>query len=248
MMLERFTRSMRRQDWLAVAIEFFLVVAGVLLAFQINEWATQRAAAQERGAASQRLLREAEETVAFFRMGVAAQRQLNDDLSYALAMVQSGRWPGADREKMTRGLARAREMTTPAPPSSVYDDLVSSGAFGELGDWQMRSAIARYNATLKFHRESVEYLRLLLPKLEQFEALKYEFDPIGRSRARLVVDFAKLERDVTLQETLALTADMQNLALILRERNLKRAIEMCREIGRIAGLPCNLDRSQPSFD
>jgi hypothetical protein len=245
--LKRVTDSLRRQDWTAVAIEFLLVLVGVLLAFQINEWASEHDAKKERSAAAQRLLLEAEETVAFFRLGVAAQQRLNDDLSYAISNVKPGGWAEADQKRMTQGLARALEMTTPGPPSSVYDDLVSSGAFGEIGDPQMRTAVARYNATLKFHRESVEYLRQSLPRLDQFEALSYTFDPAKR-RAGLIVDFAKLEKDQLLKEELALAANAQTIALVLRQRNLKRAIEMCQEIGRIAGQPCRLDRPAPSFD
>ena len=91
MILKRMTESLRRQDWTAVTIEFFLVLIGVLLAFQINEWASKRAARDEQNAAVQRLLTEAEETVAFFHLGVRAQQQLIADLNYALTEAQAPR-------------------------------------------------------------------------------------------------------------------------------------------------------------
>jgi hypothetical protein len=245
--LKHVTDSLRRQDWIAVAIEFFLVLIGVLLAFQINQWASERVARVDRNAAAQRLLLEAEEAVAFFRLGVTAQGQLNEDLGYAIANAESRRWATADQERMTEGLMRALEMTTPGPPSSVYDDLVSSGAFGRIGDPRMRTAVARYNATLKFHRESIEYLRQSLPKLQEFDALEYTFDPAA-GRTRLTVDFAKLGNDARLREELAVVANTQGIAMVLRKRNLKRAIEMCEEIGRVAGRRCRLDRPPPSFN
>lgn len=38
MILSRLTRALREQNWLAVVLEFVIVLAGVLLAFQISSW------------------------------------------------------------------------------------------------------------------------------------------------------------------------------------------------------------------
>ncbi|MHA6287638.1 hypothetical protein [Maricaulis sp. CAU 1757] len=38
MILSRLTRAVRQQNWFAVALEFVIVVAGVLLAFQVTAW------------------------------------------------------------------------------------------------------------------------------------------------------------------------------------------------------------------
>ena len=243
MILKRMTDSLRRQDWAAVTIEFLLVLIGVLLAFQINEWATERAAREERNAAAQRLLVEAEDTIAFFRLGVRSQEELLADLGYVLTA-----FPPVDRNRMVSGLRRAADLSTPGPPSSVYEDLVSSGEFGRMGDAQMRTSVARYSSTLKFHRESIDYLRQRLPKLEDSNALTYVFDSASPGQIRLDIDVAAFRSDAALQEKLALAANMQTIALVLRKRNLKRAIEMCQEIARVAGRPCRTDRPPPSFD
>jgi hypothetical protein len=248
MINKRVADSLRRQDWTAVAIEFALIVVGILLAFQINEWASERVARQEREAATQRLLDEAEETVAFFKLGVSAQHGLHKSLGSSLERLQSGKWSDADRRSIAAGLANSTVMTTPNPPSSVYDDLVSSGAFGTMGDPQMRAAVAKYEATLKFHRESIEYLRGRMPSLDEAPAFRFSFDSASRGPARLDIDFNELTHDQGLQEKLALVAEMQSIALVLRQRNLKRAIEMCQEIARFAGRPCNINRPLPSFD
>ena len=38
MLLRRITKHVREQNWFAVALDFFIVVAGILIAFQITEW------------------------------------------------------------------------------------------------------------------------------------------------------------------------------------------------------------------
>jgi len=42
MILARLTRAMRQQNWFAVALEFVIVVAGVVIGFQVTAWNAER--------------------------------------------------------------------------------------------------------------------------------------------------------------------------------------------------------------
>ena len=43
MLLRRITKHVKDQNWLAVALDFVIVVAGILIAFQINAWSDRQA-------------------------------------------------------------------------------------------------------------------------------------------------------------------------------------------------------------
>src|SRR5215469_9920452 len=101
MIVRRVTNALKRQDWAAVTIEFILVVVGVLLAFQINEWASERQEKARREAAMTRLLDEAEDDVGYFRWQVEGHQEAVGDLSYALDRMQNGTWRDADQARMT---------------------------------------------------------------------------------------------------------------------------------------------------
>jgi len=116
-----------------------------------------------------------------------------------------------------------------------------------MGDARMRAAVARYTSTLRFHQQSVVYLRQLLPRLEEHAGFRYELNPETR-RTRQLVDLEQVRSNPLVMSKLALATNVQGIALVLRQRNLKRAIEMCSEIGRVAGTNCRLDRPPPSFD
>ncbi|HJU77006.1 MAG TPA: hypothetical protein VJ597_03645 [Sphingomicrobium sp.] len=240
LILERTAHAIRKQDWFAVAIEFTLVVAGVLLAFQINEWANEREERQERSAATIRLLDEAEETVAYFRAGVQAQQQLVNDLDYALRAVDGRRWQDADRARITRGLSQVNVTVPPAPPSSIYDDLVASGRIGSIGDTELRTSIANYWSTLRFYQRFTDYIRQSMPAFEDFRALKYRYRNDNLQRMSLSVDLPALAGDELLQEKLAITARWQNISLGFRKRLLAQAVTMCSELARMAERPCKV--------
>lgn len=248
MIVKRLTQALKRQDWAVVSIEFVLVVAGVLLAFQINEWSNGRAAANDREAATDRLLVEAEETVAYMRQTVIFQETLVDDLNFALLKIQVGQWRLQDEKRMSAGFFRARTSPPLSPPSSVYDDLVASGAFGKIGNAELRSTIANYRSALTFSGAVREKLTRDMPRLEEHGSFRYVFTPEGRRRLRLDVDFQALRRDGLLLEKLAMLADDQRIFLLNRRRVLTDAKGMCVRLGRYVGRACNLDLPLPTFD
>ena len=54
MLLRSLTKHVRDQNWFAVFLDFFIVVAGILIAFQITEWNEARSSSIE----EQELLRQ----------------------------------------------------------------------------------------------------------------------------------------------------------------------------------------------
>ena len=46
MLLRRLARHVRNQNWLAVLLDFFIVVFGILIAFQLQAWGERKAIAK----------------------------------------------------------------------------------------------------------------------------------------------------------------------------------------------------------
>jgi hypothetical protein len=231
-----------------IAIEFMLVVLGVLLAFQINEWANGRADAAERRLATERLLEEAERTIAYNRQAVEFERSLLSDLGFAVGLIQRGSWRPDDEARMVNGLARARSMVALAPPSSVYEDVVSSGDLNKIGDVALRSAISRYRSTLSFEERMRQQLQVPLATYERIPAFRYKVDPAGNQRIRLWVDFPALLRDGQALQTIALTAENHRILNMLRVRALRDSEEMCVALAGAVGRICNRNLPPPAFN
>lgn len=240
MIVRRVMDALKRQDWAAVAIEFILVVLGVLLGFQINEWASERQARSERQAATARLLDEAESDVSYLRYEVEQHRQVVGDLSFALGRLQNGTWRKSEEPRMLSGLTSSVYLDSPSPPSSVYDDIVAAGMLGEIGDPQLRSSISAYRAKLNLLSRLVDYIRLTAPKLDREESVHYAYDARGPRPARLVVDFPELSRDAKLQSSLAMLNDRQAFILRTWGETLQAAESMCRELGRGLKRSCDV--------
>lgn len=55
MILRRITRNVREQNWLAVGLDFFIVVIGVFVGLQVQQWAEEQRQVRLEGAYTQRL-------------------------------------------------------------------------------------------------------------------------------------------------------------------------------------------------
>ena len=64
MILRRLAEALRRQDWLTVAVEFLIVVAGIFVGLQVSDWNEQRKAREEELVYLERLLQDLDESIA----------------------------------------------------------------------------------------------------------------------------------------------------------------------------------------
>lgn len=229
-----------------VVIEFVLVVVGVLFAFQINEWAAERASEEARQQASERLLEEVERNVAYIRQATDYEQGNVNALMAVIKRVNEGRGTPTAEATMMSKLVSTRSMVALAPPSSVYDDLVSSGELNRIGDERVRAAIGRFRSTLSFEERMRQQLQTTLPAFERIGAFRYSIDPGSPMSMR--VDFAALERDTPARQIVALTAENHRILLMLRTRALRDSERMCLALSRTVGRACNLQRPPPSFD
>ena len=155
--MSRFFRAIRRSlidegkplAYLKYAVgEVLLLVVGILIALQVNDWNDSRHQRIRERQALERLHDEADRGVeylsgiveSFDRYGVAQEA--------ALAALSNGDWEWVDPELMREGLVTLSFFPTLSPPRSAYDDLISSGVFGELTDTEVRTAVAAYHASL----------------------------------------------------------------------------------------------------
>lgn len=74
MMLRRFSRRIKQENWLAASIDLLIVVVGILIALQVNNWNERRASLIVSDAAKLTLRAELEQAKAEIKRGLAFNR------------------------------------------------------------------------------------------------------------------------------------------------------------------------------
>lgn len=128
MILRHFAANLRRQDWIAIAIELAVVAAGVLIVLQASNWNADRQTDAKAADCNQRLradLREKawayEDQIGYSNNVVANAKRAADALS--------GKTPLSDEALQIAGYRAQHEINVRR--RATYDELTSTGAILE---------------------------------------------------------------------------------------------------------------------
>jgi hypothetical protein len=133
------------RDWLGIAIEVIVVVVGVLIAFQIDQWADGRKQAREERQFLTRLYSEYGRSIAEVR---EANSEHDEVMSQARAIVAARHSPAvlaryAHENGFGCGIAR-QPLTT--FNDTAYQELVASGRINTISDPELRSDVRELTA------------------------------------------------------------------------------------------------------
>lgn len=162
-MLRSLSTHFKNQNWMAVAIEFLIIVVGVFLGLQAQEWNQQRTDRIEEQAYMERL---AEGFVAIdrdLRQCLSVYADSLDAINVvSQAFEDSGEYHTiviANRDDFANALIRMTADTVPAGRSATYLEMLSTGDLSILRDTELRDALVAYDERAQTNRESWRSLR-----------------------------------------------------------------------------------------
>jgi len=233
--LQRLAEALRRRDWLGLLFEVLVVTLGVLLAFEIEQWAQERQRAADERQFLERL---------HFDYGRAAQ-EMRIVISHHDRVIQDYREAFAARHDPTRlqtlshelGACQAGYLRTAPFSDTVFQELISAGKLDRIRDPQLRAKIrdlTTEQASLKDRAAAGrEVTRDEGPSLTRHH--RYEILPDGRSTCRVM--WSELFTDPAAVTAAVRTYRMHELVGQGR-RDLLRETESVRmEVGALLGKP-----------
>lgn len=149
MILRRLTTALRKQDWFTVAIETLIVVFGVFIGLQVNNWNEART---NKATGAAYLARIAEDIRSDDARLAETMQTWREDAVQADIIVRF--LEGEPLEDLTdweafQTLYYGAGWTPFSPNRVTYDELISTGKFGLVGDPALRREIGDYYAALE---------------------------------------------------------------------------------------------------
>lgn len=144
MLLRRVVAHARRQDWMAIAIEFVLLVLGVFLGIQVANWNEAREAGLKSAVFTERLKADLRGEDWTYQFLLAYHREVLANANRAVQALE-GRAPLSD-EALLISAYRATQYRNRSQRGSTYDELISTGNIDLIRDRTLRdTAIRLYN-------------------------------------------------------------------------------------------------------
>lgn len=153
MILRRIISHFRKQEWTAICIDFFIVVAGVFVGMQAQAWNESRHDRVQERMYIERLTRDftaIEERTTFasdkWQAVVDASRRLLSDVDEFNATGRNTRAQG----EILSDLNQIQGTRIPAPRAATFVELLSTGEIRVLRDDTLRDALLAYDTQTQY--------------------------------------------------------------------------------------------------
>ena len=190
MVLRRFTKHIRDQNWAAIGIEFVIVVLGVFLGIEVSNWNEARRQADAERATLARLTEEFGTVEVHLAHAVSQYATTVRSTGAVIVALRSGH-PPAD-EPAFRQCLRDAQYIWDAPAQSVtYSELVSTGALSRLSDARLRAALTHYgHHAERYARKLPQALAVVLaPDSNYLQAVSWSADPADWEKDNAIVEY-----------------------------------------------------------
>lgn len=146
MVVRRFRDDVAKHNWFAVAMDLMIVVLGVFLGLQANNWNEERLDRKRGEQYRQRLIDDLDANHEDFRQRIVYYRQVHD---VGYAALQDLRSPNSrDAIAFLVNAFKATYIWPRSAQRATYQEIVSAGAMGLLGSEEIRQKVMYYYSAL----------------------------------------------------------------------------------------------------
>jgi hypothetical protein len=143
MLLRTLTQHVKDQNWFAVGLDFFIVVVGVFIGLQVQQWANDQERQKREFTYLERLHEEVLRTGELREENVARRDKTLMDLKTARGSLFSEGDYEALEPSTCLALALANVMTKVTADLPTVAELLSAGQLDTLGSAEVRSSVVR---------------------------------------------------------------------------------------------------------
>lgn len=169
MILRRLTAHVKAQDWFAAAVDFVIVVLGVFVGLQANNWNAARTTDQRSRAVTAQLVEDLRDEAWGFQYLLEYSDDVLQNAEQALGALESR--AAMSDESFLAAAYRATQYREPRRRRSTFDELISTGEIGLIRDRTLRDLAIKVYTTPMFdniRREGVgsryrEAFRMAVP-------------------------------------------------------------------------------------
>ncbi len=169
--------SLSKKDWTGYLVELVVVVVGILIAFQVDEWRDGLQVERDRRAALVRLKQETRSNIRACENSVPFRARLARSVQLVLHSIQSGSLRDTDIGEFEYGLTHIGYLPRNPYLSSVAQEMIATGLLKELANADLQKSITRAQVRIETFRESVATQSLFLQPVvdELARAVEYSY-------------------------------------------------------------------------
>ena len=231
-------REITSRDWALLSLETIGIIAGILIAFQLNEWASRRNEDARNQRMMERLFEESEWDVISLRFIRDIMRaQVKDEVEFA-TLLGNGQCPP---ERLWKAVGTVAMLPALDAPRSVYNEMMGAGGLSSIGEPYVRAQITNFTRSIEWGQKQIDYFRMVKrdPVPAEDSRLRVRYDPKADEPQVETYDRQALCSDQAFKNRMAQETRQHRVALSYHEGATEDAIWMCAVLGESLGRRCN---------
>lgn len=180
MILRKLAAAIFDQNWFTVLLEVVIVVVGIFLGLQVDDWNETRKDRLREVDFLQRIDDELAQDISEFESGITRADQRTKDAQLLLAALGDPTLVSRGPTEFVRAVVRAGFTYSPVVSDHTFEEIKSAGELDIIGDVALRTAITKYYQQVRQYSQwgylremnQIEYLKrqvgILMPA--QFQA------------------------------------------------------------------------------
>ncbi|MEQ3648958.1 hypothetical protein [Hyphomonas sp.] len=237
MILRRLTKHVKDQNWFAVALDFLIVVVGVFIGLQVNNWNEARFERMDTRNVLERLERDFELQLTLTNRSIGQQVLVLEATSRLITGIRTG---DLDEQTLNEDVALVDSVSAFPGPSAAFQELVSTGRMRLIANGDLRDELYEFDSAVTFGREvfsgsftaPVDELARVLARAKILVASGTPSETFAQVGAVETVDHTVLLEDPEIHIALQnayLIQDNYHLILIRYRNQIKDILELLAE-------------------
>jgi len=144
MILRRVIEHFKKQEWTAIFLDFLIVVMGVFVGMQVNNWNAERVDAIRAESYLARLRDDLLTDVAELEARKAYWRAVAAYGEAGIAYAETGALVGGSKWKTLLAFYQASQLWRYAASEITFEELTGAGELGLIRNERLRAALAKY--------------------------------------------------------------------------------------------------------
>lgn len=238
MIIRKFIRHLREQDWFAAGIDFFIVVLGIFVALQVDNFNKELQARADEQAYMQRLLDDAIYNEKQINNVIQAHKSRAVRAKAGLDVLMDVDAQPKDQEALIFNMMMSVDIASVKLSHGAYSELISTGKLGLLTDEKLKKLLQEEFATNRFVDGSLDIFRRLStsPIAPTFKHISYTEGDNGFNQLPTTYDFDSLRQDKEFVGAVMASIGGVQSFVYYREMQLK-SVQDLREF-----LECKLEK------
>jgi len=208
--LRRISQAFASRNLSTILLELVVVIFGIFLGLQVNDWNESRKLQQDEGRYLQKLADDLLEMREELRSKVDRSERARQKMMGALYALEDCTISDSARSDLDFALGNYQILGPFNYLNATYDEMVATGALARIADQGLKQKIAYAFARLADVNMNQDMVRVSLPVVDDIVWARVSYS-IDRQSGRPIVtyDMAKLCGDVTFRNAIVEMIDIQ---------------------------------------